>query len=256
MGNLGLWVGLAASLGVLAWSLLNPGAGRNMLDPQGLFIVLGGLAGAALVSTPAAQLRSALGSLAWTLLPRLPAPAEVAAEIARLSRKARAEGGLLALRGENPDFAGGFLRRAVDAAAACGETDAAREILNTEIRRLRVHRQEDANVLRTLGTLAPMFGLLGTLAGMLEVLTAMSEPARLGPAMALALSSAFVGIGTATFLCVPLAGQIRGLAMRESLLLDMIAAGVLEIAANRPTYEIELLMGAYLDEPPAAANAP
>jgi chemotaxis protein MotA len=116
--------------------------------------------------------------------------------------------------------------------------------LELEVRRRRINRQEDANVFRTLGTLAPMFGLMGTLLGMLNVLTNMSEPSKLGPAMALALSSAFIGISMSNFICIPLAGHIRLLAMRETMIFEMLIDGILSIAMNQPTYQVELRMGA------------
>jgi chemotaxis protein MotA len=224
------------------------------MDMHGIVVVLGGAAAAMMISTPAAQLFGAMRAMLWVLSPgRLPSPEEISAEIGRLSRLAHAQGGLLALRGESVDFAGGFLHRSISAAAACGETDAARQILELEVRRKRVARQEDANVFRTLGTLAPMFGLMGTLLGMLKVLTNMSEPTKLGPAMALALSSAFIGIGMANLFCVPMAGQIRLLSMRETQALEMMIEGVLAIAMNQPTYQVELRMGAYIDGAPAGA---
>lgn len=256
MTNLGVWLGLIASGAIMAWSLAQPGASGNVMDPHGLIIVLGGAAAAMLISTPAAQLFGAVRAVIKVLgVSRLPAPEEVAAEVVRLSQRAQAQGGLLALRGESPEFAGGFLQRSIAAAAACGETASARQILELEAKRRRIARQEDANVLRTLATLAPMFGLLGTLLGMLKVLTNMSEPTKLGPAMALALSSAFIGIGMANFICVPLAGQIRLLGMRESLVLEMIIEGVLSIATNQPTYQVELKMNAYLGEGAAVGGA-
>jgi chemotaxis protein MotA len=258
MPNLTLVLGAVASAAIMAWSLLQPGAGRNILDAHGLVVVLGGAAAALLISTPAAQLFSAVRALGWAVGAsggQLPSPEAVATEVLRLSKRAQTEGGLLALRSETDEFAGGFLKRAIEAAAACNETDAARDILMLELRRRRVARQEDANVFRTLGTMAPMFGLMGTLLGMLKVLTSMSEPSRLGPAMALALSSAFVGIGTANFICVPIAGQIRLLSIRETMVLEMMIDGVLSIASNRPTYEIELRMGAYLSGAGTPARA-
>ena len=260
MPNLSLWFGLFSAAGLLAWSLLRPGAAHNIVDLHGVLIVLGGLSAAMLVNTPAAHLFSALRTFFWVVGPqKQPTLPEVSAEILRLCLRARAEGGLLALRDQTGDFADGFLRRAVEAAAACGETDATREILDVEIRRRRLRRQEDANVFRTMGMLAPMFGLLGTLVGMLQVLTSMSEPTKLGPAMALALSSAFIGIGLANFFCVPIAGQIRLMSMHETQVLEMIIAGILEISLNRPAYQVELKLGAYYDgagAPAAAAVAP
>src|SRR4051812_15323652 len=126
MPNLSLILGLLGAAAILAWSLAQPGAGSNILDTHGLLLVVGGATAALLISTPLRQLGGALRALAWILRPgRMPTRAEVSAEVVRLAGKARAEGGLLALRGENPQFAGGFLQRAVAAAAACGETDAA-----------------------------------------------------------------------------------------------------------------------------------
>lgn len=253
MPNLSLWLGLVAAGGVLAWSLFQPGA-KTIFDMHGLVIVIGGAAAAMLISTPAGHLFSALRTFSWALIPgKLPSPEEVTGELLRLSRKARAEGGLLALRDESAEFAGGFLKRALGAAQSAGDTNGARDIIELEIRRRRVQRTEDANVFRTLGLLAPMFGLLGTLIGMLRVLQSMTEPTKLGPAMALALSSAFIGIALANFLCVPIAGQIRLLSMRETQLLEMILEGVLEIAANRPTYLVQLKLEAFLGRPAAVA---
>jgi len=248
MPNLSLWLGLFSAAAILSWSFLQPGAGRTFLNPHSILLVFGGLASAMLVNTPSSNLFSALRSLFWVIGPqRQPTLPEVSEEILRLCRLARAEGGLLALRDKAGDFADGFLRRAIEAAAACGETDGTREILEIEIRRRRMRRQEDANVFRTMAMLAPMFGLLGTLIGMLQVLSAMSEPTKLGPAMALALSSAFIGIGLANFLCTPIAGQIRLKALHETQVLEMIITGVLEIALNRPVYHVGLKLSAYHD---------
>lgn len=248
MPNVSLLAGLAAAVGILFWSLTRQGAGHNIIDTHGLLIVGGGLAAAMLVSTPLSRLASAFKTFLWIVGPqKQPELAEVSAEIVRLCRRARSEGGLLSLRGQTGDFADGFLSRAIAAAAACGEADATREILDVEIRRRRVRRTEDANVFRTMGILAPMFGLLGTLVGMLQVLSSMSDPSKLGPAMAIALSSAFIGIGLANFFCVPIAGQIRLMAMHETQVLDMIVTGVLEIAVNKPVYQVEMKLAAYLE---------
>lgn len=248
MVNISLWVGLLASGSVLTWILWRPGAGLSVIAPSGLFLVFGGLASAMLINTSLLQIMSVLRTIAWVLFPSsLPSPSETAAELTRLSLRARAEGGILALRRDGGNFAGGFITYALETVATCGETAGSREILDIAIRRKRIQRQEDANVLRTMATLAPMFGLLGTLVGMLQVLNTISEPARIGQVMAPALASAFVGISLANFICIPLAGHIRSMALRETLILEMIVEGVLEIMLNRPTFQVELRLAAYLD---------
>jgi chemotaxis protein MotA len=198
-----------------------------------------------------------LASVTTLFLPlRLPGEEAIIAEMSRLARRAQSEGGLLALQGESPDFAGGFLNRAINVAIATGESHEARRVLETEIRQLRIRRQEDANLLRTMGTLSPMFGLLGTLIGMIKVLQTVSTPTKVGPAMALALSSAFVGIASANLVCVPLAGQIRLRTITETILLEMILEGVLDIAAGKPSSLVEMHLVSYAQSRQRGAAAP
>lgn len=247
--NLTFFFGAAVAAGVLTWSLSQPGAGAGVFDMHGVIIVLGGSFSAVLISTPARHIFGAVRTLFWSLVSGgLNDPIDVAAEMSRLSKKATAQGGILSLRGENSAMAGGFLQRAIDTAAACGETNVTKQILELDIRRRRITRTEDANVFRTLGTLSPMFGLLGTLLGMLKVMSSMSDPSRLGPAMALALSSAFIGIGMANFICIPIAGQIRLLSMRETQIFEMIVEGIIAISTNQPTYQVDLRLGAFLSD--------
>jgi len=129
-------------------------------------------------------------------------------------------------------------------------------MLETQIRQMRILRQEDANFMRTMGTLSPMFGLLGTLLGMVQVMETVSTPTKVGPAMALALSSAFVGIAMANIVCVPLAGQMRLRAMKETKLLEMILEGVLDIAAGKPSALVELHLDSYAQSLRRGAAAP
>ena len=200
MPNISLWLGLIAAGGVLSWSLFQQGVARNILNAHGLLIVLGGTAAAMLINTPAAQLFTALRTLLWIMAPAgLPSRPEVAAEVIRLSHKARAEGGLLALRDESPDFAGGFLRRALETAAACSSPP-------PEIRGEIRNRRPRARMLTSSARRnpAPMFGLLGTLLGMLQVPPC--PTAKLGPAMARP-PSAFTASNNFPF--IPIAGQIR-----------------------------------------------
>ena len=91
MVNISLLVGLFSSGGVLAWILTRPGTGRNIFDPHGLLIVFGGVFSAMLINTALPQIFSALRTIVWGLFPAgLPTPSATAAELTRLSRRARA----------------------------------------------------------------------------------------------------------------------------------------------------------------------
>jgi len=244
--NFTLAAGLLASAVALGWAAFGGAGSGALLNLHGIGIVLGGLVLASLTNYPISQAVRVGRRIVELVLPSaLPTPAQVTTEVVRLSRKAKAEGGLLSLQGEGAGFAGGFLEKALTVAIAAAESVETRRILETEIRQLRITRQEDGNYLRTMGTLAPMFGLLGTLLGMIEVLSRLSDPSKVGPAMALALSSAFLGIALANIVCVPLAGHMRVAAMEETLVLEMILEGVLDLAASKPPYLVEMHLSAY-----------
>ncbi len=247
-------------MGALGYYGLSHGGGeRSLLNVHGILVVVGGTFVAMIINSPWRTLVNTLGNVVSLFLPvSLPGQEKIITEMSRLARRAQTEGGLLSLQGESRDFAGGFLNRAVNVVIATGESNEARRMLETEIRQLRIRRQEDANLMRTMGTLSPMFGLLGTLLGMVEVLKTVSTPDKVGPAMALALSSAFAGIAMANLICVPLAGQLRLRAITETMLLEMILEGVLDIAAGKPSSLVELHLSSYAQSRrgPAAAPAP
>ncbi|MBI5243651.1 MAG: MotA/TolQ/ExbB proton channel family protein [Elusimicrobia bacterium] len=244
--NIGVWVGFAVAAGLVIWGGAASGAAKTLAESHGILIVLGGTAGAMLVSAPLRRILSALRAFFALLFPgRETSLEDAASEIVRLARKSQAEGGILALRDEGRDTAKGFLNRAITAAIAAGEAAETRRIVELEIRQRRLSLQEDANFWRTLSVLSPMFGIIGTLLGMIQVLGTLSDPTKMAPSMALALSSALLGIGIANFVCVPVAGHIRLKAMAETLLAELLLEGVLDITAGKPAYLIELHLASY-----------
>lgn len=254
--NIGIWLGFAAGAALVAWGVQEAGAGAILFDRHAIVIVLGGTAAAALVLSPLANLWSALRRFMGLFLPQAaPAPEACIDEVVRLARRAHQGGGLLALHREGGDFADGFLRHAILVAIATGESAETRRILEAEVHNIRAEHQEDANIFRTLGLLAPMFGILGTLLGMIRVLSTLSDPSRMAPFMALALSSAFLGIGLANLICVPVASQIRLRAMREVLALEILLEGILDIVIGKAPYSIELHLSSYSRRRRAAMEA-
>ncbi len=256
MDNLA-WLGflLSAALGV--WAGRDLDLGKAMASVHGPSLVLGGVACAMLVNYPVHQIRRALGWVFKVLFPpRLPSPNEVAEEVLRLAALAKDQGGLLALQNESPDFAGGFLNRALLVAVAAGEAQKVREILEAEIVQDRLNAQEDSNFFRTMGTLAPMFGLLGTLFGIILVLRNIADPLKVGPAMAIAITSSLYGISFANVICIPIAGRIRAQYLMQSRVREIIVQGVLDLMRQESVYLLELRLKPYLEAPKEAPAAP
>ncbi|MFA6092348.1 MAG: MotA/TolQ/ExbB proton channel family protein [Elusimicrobiota bacterium] len=196
------------------------------LNMRGIMIVVGGTAAAMLINTPMRYIReTVLAGL--SLLRRDPYgdPAELVPLITRLAEQVQSQG-LGALREVDGRAAGGFLREAAFTAMEYGNADFVRRVLETEVNNRVDRANEVINVVRTAGVLSPMFGLIGTLMGIVHVLKQISDPEQAGPAMAVAVTTAFYGILMANFVCVPMAGKMRFRLWEEVKTKAMVIEGV------------------------------
>ena len=157
--------------------------------------------------------------------------------------------GNLAIENDGQGIGDGFVQFALDTCLAASHEKLAREILAQKIRQIQARHVESANVFRTMSVLFPMFGLIGTLIGIVTVLRNISNPKSLGPAMAVALSTAFFGILISNLICVPVAGKLRFRSKEEIMGKEMIAEGVLKIffSAEIPS-QIGLFMESYMKQ--------
>jgi len=117
---------------------------------------------------------------------------------------------------------------------------------NAEYRELR--EREDVNVMKTLGTYAPAFGMIGTLIGLIFMLAGMGGGGadKIGSAMAVALITTLYGAFAANFLFLPFADKLKGKNEAKKIEDALTAAGVLMIAYKKHPLEIRDALNAYL----------
>ena len=76
---------------------------------------------------------------------------------------------------------------------------------------------------------APSFGMLGTLVGLIQMLSLLASPDRLGPAMAIALLTTFYGMLLSTAIFLPIAGKLRSRTLVEVMNFEIIFLGSFSI---------------------------
>jgi chemotaxis protein MotA len=96
-----------------------------------------------------------------------------------------------------------------------------------------------------MGMVSPMIGLLGTLIGIVSVLQQITDPTKVGPAMATALSTAFYGILISSFFAIPVAGKLRERSNHELVVRALIVEGVIGILKKEPPYLLELRLRSF-----------
>ncbi|MDA8242730.1 MAG: MotA/TolQ/ExbB proton channel family protein [Elusimicrobia bacterium] len=239
-------IGVAAAAGLVIAGFAGSQISASLLNMHGIVVVLGGTVVATLINTPLKYVSRAVSELSIIFREREEAhPERIIPVLVGLAEQARMRG-LAALKETDPAVAGGFLNRAATAALEYNDYKFVREVLEQEINQSVDDMNEVANVYRTMGVMAPMFGLLGTLIGIIGVLKDLANPESVGPAMAVAITSAFYGIFFANMVCVPIAGKMRAKVWMEVRMKSMVLEGILEIMKGSVPLVVERRLQAYL----------
>lgn len=102
-------------------------------------------------------------------------------------------------------------------------------------------------VFARMGALAPAFGMLGTVIGLVQVLGNLSEPEKLGPGIAQAFITTFYGIVFANMLFNPIANKIGRNNKEKSRYYEMILTGLQCIHEGDNPFMVEEKLKAYCD---------
>ena len=86
-----------------------------------------------------------------------------------------------------------------------------------------------------MGTYGPAFGMLGTLIGLIQMLSKLQNPSTIGPAMAVALLTTFYGSLMSTMFFLPIAGKLKARTHLEIINLEIMFEGAISILeVNNP----------------------
>lgn len=239
-------IGIAAFAAFIGYGFASSQFSASLVNAHAVFVVLGGSLVALFINTPFKYLVKSVTELRWLMFSDDTEMMNRAVPMmVNLAEQCRSRG-LSALKEADKDFAGGFLGRVSAAALEYNDYNFVKHVIEQEINQAADETNEIANVYRTLSVLSPMFGLLGTLVGIIQVLQKLSDPESVGPAMAVAIASAFFGIFLANMVCVPIAGKIRARIWLQVRLKSMILDGILEIMRGSIPMVVERRMQSYL----------
>lgn len=107
---------------------------------------------------------------------------------------------------------------------------------------------EGSKVYRAYGDCAPAWGMIGTILGMVTMFANMSDPSKLGPAMATALLATLYGALIANMICLPLADKLHVKKEEEDISRSLIIDGVLLIRDSKGPALVREMLATYLPE--------
>ena len=101
-------------------------------------------------------------------------------------------------------------------------------------------------VFRIAGSFAPMFGMMGTVIGLIAMLYKVKDPAAIPAAMGLALVTTLYGLILAALVFKPLSGKIRDKNNTDTRIREIIIAGIISIKKNEKPHKIKEKLEGYL----------
>ena len=80
--------------------------------------------------------------------------------------------------------------------------------MNQELDQMVARHDVGISIFKMGGDVAPAFGMIGTLIGLVQMLSAMEDPSAIGPAMAIALLTTLYGAFMANVFFLPIADKL------------------------------------------------
>jgi len=161
------------------------------------------------------------------------------------SEKARREG-LLALEDELEDLDDEFMKKGLRLVVDGTEEGIIRELMELELSQMQSRHTERQGWLLTWAALAPAFGMMGTVVGLVNMLQNLDDRASIGPNMALAVITTLYGSLVANVVAVPFSTKLKSQSLQESTVKEMIIEGVLSIQKGDNTRILSMKLMAYL----------
>ena len=122
-----------------------------------------------------------------------------------------------------------------------------RDVLETYVENISERHKEGIAVMEAAGGFSPTMGIIGTVMGLVHVLSNLSEPEKLGPAISVAFIATLYGVATANLVWLPLATKLKALNMREVHHRTMVVEAIIMISQGLSHKIVEERLKAFLE---------
>ncbi len=239
-------IGALTGIGVIIFVLSTGGMLKFLLNWEAIVLIFGGTAGSIMIAYPWSALKWVKSSVMLVLFPPKRPPINILIQsIVSFAETAKRDG-LDAVAGRLPSSPHPFLTDACQMMLDGVDINILRERMENDINTTRLRHQQQQNVFNSAGTFAPIFGLLGTLIGVVQVLRNIQNPQMMGSSMAIAMTASFYGIFSANFLFLPIASKLGYYSDEDILSREVIAKGVLAIYEGDVPWLVSKKLEGYL----------
>lgn len=241
--DLATLIGLIGAFGIVVAAMVLGGSALVFVNIPSLLIVLAGSLMVVLMKFSLGQFLGAVKVAMKAFIFKLDKLEEMIPNIVELADVAR-KGGLLALEGK--EVSNEFLQDGIKLLVDGHDGEVVQDVLSKEMKQAEERHTWGAKVFAALGDVGPAMGMIGTLVGLVQMLSNMDDPKSIGPAMAVALLTTLYGAMLANMIAIPIADKLELRRTEEGRLKSMCIDALMGIQAGQNPRVIESMLQAYV----------
>ncbi|MEH8020389.1 MULTISPECIES: flagellar motor protein PomA [Rheinheimera] len=238
-------VGLLGAIGFIIMAMILGSSGNvgMFMDTVSVLIVFGGSIFVVISKFTLTQFFASGKAAAKAFVFKIEAPEELIEKAVQLADSAR-KGGFLAL--EEAEIPNGFMQKGINMLVDGHDADVVRATLLKDINLTEKRHEVAIALFKSLGDIAPAMGMIGTLIGLVAMLSNMDDPKAIGPAMAVALLTTLYGAFIANVVAIPIADKLSIRNQQEKQNNQLILDAILGIQDGQNPKVIEGILRNYL----------
>jgi chemotaxis protein MotA len=245
--DIGTLIGLIATVVVIIVAILSASELQYFIDIPSIAVVFGSTFGVTFIKYRLSEMIKAFIVAAQAAFFEQSMSATEIIEKATDLTKIVQKDGIIALEGQ--DIPNEFMKKGIDLVMDGHSPEFTEKILRNIMTRAIEDSEQGGKMFSSMGESAPAMGMIGTLIGLVAMLQNLSDPAAIGPSMAVALITTLYGAAIAQIFCIPFAEKLNMRAKELKDHLDLIIESVLAIQQGQSALVMTQLLNTYLKNP-------
>ena len=238
-------VGLVSGILLVGFTIMSGEDVTVFINVPSFFLVFGGTLAATLINFPLSDVLSMFNTTKNSFIHKTAEPEVIIRKLVEYATIARREG-ILALESHSGDAGDSFLQSSIKLAIDGTAPELIKDILTTEIAFMEDRHAMGQSILNAMATFAPAFGMIGTLIGLVQMLSTLDDPSKIGGGMAVALLTTLYGAILANLILLPLVGKLRVRTALELLRKEVVIEGILSIQSGDNPRVVEQKLKAFM----------
>ncbi len=240
-------LGLGLGFAFILMSMILGGSGLGVyVNIPSVLMVIGGSFAAIMVSNPLSRVLGITKYMNHVFKVPNYELEKTISTLVNFSERARREG-LLALEDDIEEVEDEFLKNGIQMVVDGTDPEIIKTILYNDLSQLEERHAIGIKLMSDWASLAPAFGMIGTLTGLIAMLSNLDDPNAIGSGMSLALITTMYGSIMANMMLLPFKNKLQDRDVEERLTREIMIEGILSIQAGDNPNILKYKLVSFLD---------